>query len=220
MQGDATRGGGAAFLSGHLSVRAARGAGKLRDLRPSGFPARARKTATVGGCAACQWRGKRGARLSPTVTMRTARTRAKIEIFGRPHGTTPRRSDRCKKLRCAPPRRVSVSCNLRQARVVWSRKPAAARARARWGRHPCLPVRAASLPPVSMTGHPCGTGNTGQGCPANWQARMPAPPGWRGRHAASKKLRCARAAGAIETLLVSTFWKTHCPGSVSENLQP
>ncbi len=87
--------------------------------------------------------------------------------------------------------RVSVSCNLRQAPVVWSRKPAAARARARWGRHPCLPVRAASVPPVSLAEHTRKTGNTGQGCPANWQARMPAPPGWRRRQAACKKLRCA-----------------------------
>ncbi len=73
-----------------------------------------------------------------------------------------------------------------------SRQPAAARARARWGRHPCLPVRAASLPPVSMAEQPRRTGNTGQGCPANWQARMPAPPGWRRRQAACQKLSCAR----------------------------
>ncbi len=93
-------------------------------------------------------------------------------------------------------RRISVSCNLRQARVPCSRKPAAAPARAGWGRHPCLPVRAASLPPVSMAEHPCGTGKTGQGCPANWQARMPAPPGWRRRQAAGKKLRCTGTAPA------------------------
>ena len=47
-----------------------------------------------------------------------------------------------------------------------------------------------------MAEHPRGTGNTGQGCPANWQARMPAPPGWRGRHAARKKLSCAPTIGA------------------------
>ncbi len=70
-------------------------------------------------------------------------------------------------------------------------QPAAARARARWGRHPCLPVRAASLPPVSMAEHPRRTGKTGQRCPAHWKAKMPAPPGWRGRQSACKKQSCA-----------------------------
>ncbi len=59
-----------------------------------------------------------------------------------------------------------------------------------WGRHPCLPVRAASCRPfLTADVRRGGTGNTGQGCPVNRQAGMPAahPP----RSGAAVRLRFA-----------------------------
>ena len=54
-----------------------------------------------------------------------------------------------------------------------------------------LPASSGGIPAARFRGGtpPGGTGNTGQGCPVNWQARMPAPPAMRGRQAACKKMR-------------------------------
>ena len=59
------------------------------------------------------------------------------------------------------------------------------------GQASSLPVRAASCRPfLAVDGRRDGSGNTGQGCPVNWQARMPAPHPPRGSPIACKKLRC------------------------------
>ena len=81
-----------------------------------------------------------------------------------------------------------------------------------FGRHPCRPFPWSSIPR--------GTGNTGQGCPANWQARMPAPPGWRGRQAACKKLRCACVAARGHLRVARTSWFTQVRARMPISIPP